>query len=100
MQQAYACVMWFPYAGHIEDRCFNYIDYIWELYANAILILCGICQLMYDQLNVWSKVNPNGRCQSGLSAKILGSKAFGLGCKYFAMFNIITIKCVFCILQA
>jgi len=56
MQQAYACVMWFPYAGHIEDRWFNYIDYIWELYANAILILCGICQLMYDQLNVWSKV--------------------------------------------
>jgi len=73
MQQAYACVMWFPYASHIEDRWFNYIDYIWELYENAILILCGICQLMYDQLNVWSKVNLNGRSQSGLSAKVLGS---------------------------
>jgi len=56
MQQAYGWVMWFPYAGHIEDIWFNYIDYIWELYANAILILYGICQLMYGQLNTRTKV--------------------------------------------
>jgi len=73
MQQAYGCVMWFPYASHIEDIWFNHIDYIWELYANVILILYDICQLMYDQLNVWSKVRLNGWSQSGLSAKILGS---------------------------